>query len=374
MSTCGTRADEDGTCADEDGTRADEDGTRAAARGWQPTTLVLGPGGVKGFLEVGALIALEFFLLLKDVKRVVGVSVGAVVGLLLAVGYSPGEISKLALDADLAREVFVVRRPSGGKGGGLFSQGGLFSRDGIRAFLTRLVEGRLGRVPTLGELRRQGKLELVVVATSVERCEPVYLTGDTAPNISCIEAVMMSINIPLIFEYYELGGERYADGALTDPLPIQLYAGEDQLALRIVDSAGTQGELLSYAYAVLSLPMDYMAKEKLGRLMAEPGFRRRCRVIDLRTDSFNPVNPALPAEEKLSMIKQGQKTAAQFVIQSELGTPENATPAVTQQPLHPRGDLRRRLRPLQKLPRQPNGVPEIRDRAPRRSPGRKGHS
>jgi predicted acylesterase/phospholipase RssA len=273
-------------------------------------------------LEVGALQALEVFAVLRSVRRVVGVSVGAALGLLLVAGYGPAKIAKLALAVDLSRDIFSLGK------GNFVSRGGLFSLEGCRSFLSELITRKFGGVPSLRQLWEITGMELVTVSTNVTACEPLYISKETLPELSCVEAVLMSINIPLVFEYYLLGGQRYADGALTDPLPIQLCPDEDQVVLRIVDTASQQDGFLSYVYSAFSTTMDYAAKEKLRRMMGDAAFRRRCRVIDLTTQNFMPVNPAMPDEEKQNMINQGRKTAAEAIILEELSSRRNVSATV----------------------------------------------
>ena len=50
---------------------------------WPPEVIVIGPGGCKGFLELGALLYLEKEGYLRSVKTYAGVSVGAVISLLI---------------------------------------------------------------------------------------------------------------------------------------------------------------------------------------------------------------------------------------------------------------------------------------------------
>lgn len=320
---------------------------------WTPTTLVLGPGGVKGFLEIGALEALAFFLVLRGVRRFVGVSVGAVLALLLAAGFAPQELTEMALKLDLVDQVFAVKPL---KAATFLAKGGLFSPDKIEAYLARLLRTKFPCLPTLGQLRDFTGAELEVVATNVSACEPAYLSWRTAPDLGCIEAVLMSISIPLVFEYRELAGQHYADGGLSDPLPVQLHADEDQLALRIVDSAGAADGLLGYVYAAFSVPMEYMIKDKLRRLSRRAAFRRRCRVLELTTSSFNPVNPAMSEAEKLGMINQGRKIAIEFIIRCVSSAELHGATAVqaqAEQSQHPRRDVRRRLPAVPELQEEP---------------------
>jgi len=57
---------------------------------WKPDIVILGPGGIKGFLELGVLYALQNNNLLENVHTYVGVSVGSIISLLLVCGFARG--------------------------------------------------------------------------------------------------------------------------------------------------------------------------------------------------------------------------------------------------------------------------------------------
>ena len=59
---------------------------------WKPDIIVLGPGGSKGYIQLGALLRLELDNLLSNVVQYVGCSVGAIISLLMVVGYSANDI------------------------------------------------------------------------------------------------------------------------------------------------------------------------------------------------------------------------------------------------------------------------------------------
>jgi hypothetical protein len=68
------------------------------------TTLIFGGGGVYGFLYLGMLKFLEEQNLLKPVQQVIGVSVGSMIALYLALGYTYQEIYKSVMyEIDLGR-------------------------------------------------------------------------------------------------------------------------------------------------------------------------------------------------------------------------------------------------------------------------------
>ena len=56
--------------------------------------LVFSGGGAKGFAYIGVLKALEEFKLTKNIKKIIGVSIGSMFGTLLSLGFNSKELLK----------------------------------------------------------------------------------------------------------------------------------------------------------------------------------------------------------------------------------------------------------------------------------------
>ena len=67
------------------------------------TKLILSGGGVKGVAHLGALKALHELGLLQNIDTFVGTSIGAFIGVLLSIGYSPDELYKFTSMMDLSK-------------------------------------------------------------------------------------------------------------------------------------------------------------------------------------------------------------------------------------------------------------------------------
>jgi predicted acylesterase/phospholipase RssA len=67
----------------------------------KPHVIILGPGGVKGFLQLGLLYILTQNNFLDDVHTYIGVSIGSIISLLVVCNYSIDEIISHAIHTDL---------------------------------------------------------------------------------------------------------------------------------------------------------------------------------------------------------------------------------------------------------------------------------
>ncbi len=155
--------------------------------------VALGSGSLHALAEIGVIEALEAAGV--RVRVVSGTSAGAIVGSLWASGMTGREIEKLAL--------------SGG-----WDESGRFapSRDGLltNARLHRELAERFAGRPIESWPRRFG-----AVATNVANGHRrILMTGSAA------DAVQASSAMPVFYGPVAMGGERLADGALVEPVPV----------------------------------------------------------------------------------------------------------------------------------------------------------
>jgi NTE family protein len=155
--------------------------------------LVLSGGGARGIAHLGIVKA----LLERGIAPTVisGTSSGALVGSLLANGYTPDE----ALELFLSNRLFRKLRP--GWGGP-----GLLRIDGLAVLLKEfLPENSFEKL----------KIPLIVNATDVNSGEAIYFSeGELVP------VLLASCCIPGVFKPYSLLGRSLVDGGVLDNLPV----------------------------------------------------------------------------------------------------------------------------------------------------------
>ncbi len=155
--------------------------------------IALGSGSMHGIAHLGVLRETEASGL--DVSVVSGTSAGALVGALWASGMGAGQIERYL-------------RGSGWEDPRRFSPSseGLFTNQGLRAPLETLFAGR----PIESWPRRFG-----AVATNLNNGQRrIILSGDGAA------AVLASTAMPVLLSPVMHDGERLADGALVEPVPV----------------------------------------------------------------------------------------------------------------------------------------------------------
>lgn len=184
---------------------------------WYPRVVVIGPGGIKGFSVLGFLSPIEDSGLLRYTDTFCGVSIGAIISLLIVAGYEIREIVGEAANLDMFKDIDHISIQS------MLDNKGFMTNLPLRRRLTQLIINKFGIIPTLHDLYMMtGKAyHAVTLNATDEKCE--IMGPFTHGDISCIDATMVSMNIPFVFYQISLRGKIYVDGALGNPYPIDYF-------------------------------------------------------------------------------------------------------------------------------------------------------
>jgi NTE family protein len=169
------------------------------------TAFVLGGGGVLGAAEVGMLQALLEHGVRPDL--VVGTSVGAINGALVAADPTPGTVDRLrGVWEELVSQRIFTGSVLGRARTLVRTRTHLHPREPLRDLLTEHLPVR-----TCAELR----VPFQCVAASIERAAEHWFTEG-----ALVEAVLASCSVPGLLPPVELDGEHYLDGGLVHSIPV----------------------------------------------------------------------------------------------------------------------------------------------------------
>ena len=160
--------------------------------------ICLSGGGALGLAHIGALEALEENGIYPDM--ISGSSMGSIVGVLYAAGYSPKEMEKIIVTEHLSSpfRLFDFR---------LFSKTGFSSHHTLRHLLQKYVP-----VNDFSALKK--KLAICVVNLNKGKWEII----DSGQKLH--EYVVASSAIPMLYEVEEIDGYTYVDGGVLNNLPV----------------------------------------------------------------------------------------------------------------------------------------------------------
>lgn len=186
-----------------------------------PDTLVISGGALKGVGALGALKYLEeHYGTLEIFKTFIATSVGSMISYMVAIGYTPQEMSEQLVDLELFKEKFCFDKDIS-----------LYDFEVIMDEMELLTLVKRTSVPTLGELYHALGKELVCITYNYTRNTLEPLWWKTHPDMSCLEAVRASSALPVIFKPVLYNDMLYFDGGIADNFPIHtaLQMGKDKL-------------------------------------------------------------------------------------------------------------------------------------------------
>lgn len=225
--------------------------------------IVLGGGGVKCISTLGALQYIyDNSDIYTHVKTFIGTSAGAIISLLLAIGYTPIEITVYICTHNVLGTLLPFDFFSLMKGLGALK----FER--LETHLRDMVEYKTGkREFTLLELYE--RFNKVVICTSYNltnnSCE--YISYKTYPSIDCVTAVRASASIPFVFDECIINNNVYVDGGIVDNFPIHLCKDPDIVFGCVIftkyNNLDTQYRILSILRVLSTLSSNFYIKRLL---------------------------------------------------------------------------------------------------------------
>lgn len=217
-------------------------------------TCIFGGGAIRGIAYIGALQALEELELKID--TLAGSSVGSIVATLVAVGYSPDEISDIFMQVnfELFRDIhFGLNKDFA------ISKGNVFT-DWIRDLIEKkfygddYIKGQNKSV-LFGNIDRN----LVLITTDLNTFKPYEFSTFETPDFEIAEAVRISCSMPGLMVPIEMNNKKLVDGDLMKGIPLwKLSKNLNNPKNRIIefrlegDNVGNNGNAFEFLNSIYS--------------------------------------------------------------------------------------------------------------------------
>jgi predicted acylesterase/phospholipase RssA len=273
--------------------------------------LVLSGGGARGVAEIGVIQRLEELGI--PVDSVTGTSAGALMGALMACGFSGREIEELFTRVDFNRAFLdpLLRRPGRTleedeqENGTILTfqvDGGrpsfaLALRDGVE--IQRTLEGLLARGGYFSHGAFDGlKVPLRVVATNLETGNGrIFDDGDL------VEVLRASMAVPGAFSPVLIGGQHYVDGALVENLPVSVAKDSFHpgLTLAVDVSAPLDSRSVSNFFSLAARSLDLVVERRQWESRAAADILVRPELAHVAFTDYGRQLPDLVAEGRKAL-------------------------------------------------------------------------
>lgn len=306
--------------------------------------LVFEGGGVRGIAYAGALEVLEGAQLLRNVESTAGTSVGGLVAVLYAVGYTPRELMDVLAD-------LKVQRFNDGRWlfiGGLARTArryGWYRGECFEDWVAELIEHKTGkRHLTFGELHAMREKDArykdpTVFGTDLTQQRTVQFSHETARDMPLHLAARITMSVPLYFGAVFLdtmmqpvrkptrsGNYRVlVDGGIAANYPL-LFIHEEDSAKRILGFKLERPEQLVVGpassagvapYRISSL-RDYVSalyNFSIETANPDPASKANAHTVYISTESIGPRVRRMRKEDVALLVEGGRRAARVHLAQ-----------------------------------------------------------
>ena len=248
--------------------------------------LVLGPASMGIYSLIGTLKALEPKLV--DVREISGASAGSILALMLALGMSVDEILEVSLSLDISKLVKV-------RIGSFFNKFGFVDMEPIRDILVTIC----GSDPTFEEL----DMKVYIAAYCLNSSSTEYFSRDTHPRMKVIDAVCMSIAVPLIFSCGKYQGRTYIDGATQEQYPVTPFLDKKPHEITCVKLKMEQ----TYQDNINN-PRQFVESLIRSTLIHRVEYKDSSNVIEINVGDTNIFDFSMSYEDKIRLYNMGYFT------------------------------------------------------------------
>lgn len=265
--------------------------------------LVLSGGGTKGVALLGACAALHDRGILPGIDTFVGTSIGAVISLLLIIGYSPNNIFNFVKIFDFKKLKHISLSC-------LLENYGLSNGDTIMHTIEKFVVGRnLNSNITFNELFDITRKKIIITATNVNRVKLEYFSASSHGHMPVLLAIKMAIAVPFLFSPVSYDGMMYVDGGCIENFSVRHFSNEKDRLIGIYIDGDYKVDmhvntLSDYAISIINSVIK-------GRVESSIIGFENC-VVGLILHNINPMNFDLTTEIKEKMYGIGYTTVMNF--------------------------------------------------------------
>lgn len=227
--------------------------------------IVLSGGGIKGFCQLGALQYLfdKKILVHEKLNNFYGTSVGSVICFLISIGYNGLDIMLYICSIQVLEKLKTSLSIN-------FSKTGLYDYDIINDCCKNMTLEKIGFIPTLKELYEKCGKSLTITTYNLTDRKIEYLSYKNYPDLSCLDALRMSCNIPYIFSEFLYNDKEYIDGGIVDNFPI-LISPKDMEKIGIIlttpnaplSDISNVHKIVDKFYNILRAPLMELEKSKI---------------------------------------------------------------------------------------------------------------
>ncbi len=268
------------------------------------THLIISGGGIKGAAMIGALHVIKN---LEHIHTFAGSSVGGLICLLLAVGYTPNDLYHMLLDIDFQEYIdynFID----------FFDNIGIVNGDRFINLIEDLLRNKgIDKDITFDKLYQLTGNSIVLTGSNLSKERIEYFGRETTPDMKVLIATRITISYPLFFTPAYYNDDMYADGGLYEPYPINLFPEAKKIGI-LVDAERVYNPNYK-ANNIINGFEQYiciMIKTMMARYIKLSCNNMFENTITIDLSHISSINLAINREDKIKMYQIGIDEAHKF--------------------------------------------------------------
>ena len=266
--------------------------------------LVFSGGAIRGITYIGCLKALEEYEIIKDVSIMSGSSAGAIFALLIILGYTSQQLESLCLQLDF-EEFKDITSDS------LLSftiNYGIDTGDKLMRLISILIKKKTKNSDiTLQELYDLTKIKFIITGTCVNTHSTEYFSYESNPDMKVLDAIRITISIPLIYNAFHYNNKIYVDGGILDNYPIHLFNEHKKNTIGFLINAQENLDpcnLTNYIIALLMCVSKRLDKYQM------VGFEKQTILLKI---NHNAINYSISEKVKKNIINIGYENTKKYI-------------------------------------------------------------
>lgn len=182
--------------------------------------LVFSGGSIKAISYIGCIQALEEYDIRKNIKTIAGTSAGGFFASIMTLGYTAKEMKSIVLGIDFGMFKDITTESILA----FMNNYGFDTGNKLMQFIRILIKKKCNNENiTFQELYDLTNIQLILTGTCLNTKEVEYFSYKTHPEMKLIDAIRITVSIPLIYNKVQYEEKMYIDGAVLDNYPIQLF-------------------------------------------------------------------------------------------------------------------------------------------------------
>ena len=178
---------------------------------------------------IGIIKELEDTNILDNIKNYYGNSIGGLISLLVIIGYDSDELYNLFKSINLNKFTNIDENHILS----LINNLGMNSHINLKKYITKLIKKKSYNIKTLtfNELHKLTNKDLNLVCTNITTETIELLNKENNPNMLIIDAILITMTLPLYFEPYKYNNNLYFDCTISNNFPINYCNMEETIGI-----------------------------------------------------------------------------------------------------------------------------------------------